>query len=170
MAIEIQVADITTLDVDVVVNAANSALSGGGGVDGTIHRAAGPGLMQACRVIGGCPTGDARITRAFRLPSIWVVHAVGPIWSGGEHGEAEQLRHCYRRSFELAVEKGADSIAFAAISTGVYGYPKPQEASVAIRVMMESIDEVGRIAACCFNDEDAAVYHKSLSLLESARE
>ena len=110
MPIEVLVADITALHVDVIVNAANSALRGGGGVDGAIHRAAGSELLQACREIGGCPTGDARITPAFNLPSSWVVHAVGPVWTGGEHGEATLLENCYRRSFELAIQKQAKSI------------------------------------------------------------
>jgi len=170
MPIEVLVADITALHVDVIVNAANSALRGGGGVDGAIHRAAGSELLQACREIGGCPTGDARITPAFNLPSSWVVHAVGPVWTGGEHGEATLLENCYRRSFELAIQKQAKSIAFPAISTGVYGYPKRQAAAIAIQAMRGASEKVGRVVACCFTDEDSVNYHYSLSLLERRRD
>ncbi len=161
--IEVIRADITTLEVDAVVNAANESLLGGGGVDGAIHRAAGPELLAACRGIGGCPTGEARITPGFKLPAKWVVHTVGPVWHGGAQGEPELLRSCYRSSFALAREKGARSIAFPGISTGVYGYPKREAAEIALAAMREA--EVGfeRILACCFSEADAALYRELMS-------
>ncbi|MCB1873342.1 MAG: O-acetyl-ADP-ribose deacetylase [Chromatiaceae bacterium] len=149
--------DITRLAVDVIVNAANSSLLGGGGVDGAIHRAAGPGLLAACRKIGGCPTGEACITDAFELPARWVVHTVGPVWNGGGKGEPELLRSCYRNAFSLARGRGAVSIAFPAISTGVYGYPKRDAAQIAVDSMREA-DGFEEIVACCFSAEDAALY------------
>ena len=132
MRLRVVQGDITQLDVDVVVNAANSSLLGGGGVDGAIHRAAGPELLHACRLLGGCKAGDAKITRGFNLPARWIVHTVGPVWSGGDHGEPELLASCYRRSLELATEVEAASIAFPAISTGIYGYPLRDAALVAV--------------------------------------
>ena len=132
-------ADITTLDVDAIVNAANSALLGGGGVDGAIHRAAGPELLVACRQLGGCPTGKARMTPGFRLPARYVIHAVGPVWHGGAHGEDELLAGCYRSSLALAMEAGCESVAFAAISTGVYGFPAERAATIAVRTVREVV-------------------------------
>lgn len=155
---EIMVADITGLSVDAIVNAANSTLLGGGGVDGAIHRAAGPRLLEACRAIGGCPTGEARITAGFDLPARYVIHAVGPVWRGGKEGEDALLRGCYRACFELALDKQLSSIAFPAISTGVYGYPKRKAASVAVEVMGEYAPRMTRIVACCFSEQDAEVY------------
>lgn len=149
--------DITQLVVDVIVNAANSSLLGGGGVDGAIHRAGGSELLEACRKIGGCPVGEARITRAFQLPARWVVHTVGPVWRGGNDGEPDLLRSCYRSAFALAREQGAQTIAFPAISTGVYGYPKSAAARIALAAMREATG-FSEIIACCFSAEDAARY------------
>ncbi len=160
--IEVRVGDITRLQVDVIVNAANEGLRGGGGVDGAIHRAAGPALMEACRVLGGCPTGEARLTAGFALPADWVIHAVGPIWSGGGSGEEELLEGCYRCALELARGKDVRSIAFPAISTGVYGYPKRGASQVAITVMREFEPEFETIIACCFSEDDAAIYRELL--------
>ena len=132
MNIEVWQGDITTLDVDAIVNAANSSLLGGGGVDGAIHRAAGPELLAACRTLGGCPTGEARITPGFRLPVRYVIHTVGPVWHGGSQGEAQLLAACYRNSLALAEAHGLDSIAFPAISCGIYGYPLDAAARIAV--------------------------------------
>ncbi|HEY3645730.1 MAG TPA: O-acetyl-ADP-ribose deacetylase [Gammaproteobacteria bacterium] len=158
--IEVIQGDITRLDVDVIVNAANESLLGGGGVDGAIHRAAGPELLEACRRLGPCPTGEARITPGFGLKARWVVHTPGPVWHGGERGEPQLLASCYRNAFILAAEKRARSIAFPCISTGVYGYPKMAAARVALGVMQGRLDEFERIVACCFGAEDAALYKK----------
>jgi O-acetyl-ADP-ribose deacetylase (regulator of RNase III) len=150
--------DITQLDVDAIVNAANSGLLGGGGVDGAIHRAAGPELLAACRPLGGCPTGEARITPGFKLPARWVIHTVGPVWSGGRKGEPQLLRACYDKSLALAREKGLATIAFPGISTGVYGYPKEQAAEIALAAMQAALEDFEQIIACCFSPADRDLY------------
>ena len=160
--IEVVQGDITKLDVDVIVNAANESLLGGGGVDGAIHRAAGPELLAACRRLNGCPTGEARLTPGFRLKARWVVHTPGPVWRGGALGEPALLESCYRSSFRLAAEQQARSIAFPCISTGVYGFPKRPAARIALAVMREHAQDFERIVACCFGGEDAALYRELL--------
>jgi O-acetyl-ADP-ribose deacetylase (regulator of RNase III) len=156
--------DITKLEVDAIVNAANTSLLGGGGVDGAIHRAAGSELLAACRALHGCATGDAKATPGFRLPAKWVFHAVGPVWDGGSRGEAEKLAGCYRRGLELAMEHGARSIAFPAISTGIYGYPSRPAAEIAVRVCREMADVCGveRVEFCCFDEQTAEIYEQLL--------
>jgi O-acetyl-ADP-ribose deacetylase len=159
--IEILRADITTLSVDAIVNAANSSLSGGGGVDGAIHRAAGPELARTSSALGPCPTGDAVITPGFGLPARLVIHAVGPVWRGGDRGEAELLRRAYDRCFQLALDEGTiRSIAFPAISTGAYGFPKPLAAEIAVRVMREQESGFGRIVACLFDEGTVRLYQR----------
>ena len=167
--IEVVRADITRLAVDAIVNAANSALRGGGGVDGAIHRAAGPGLLDELRRFDYCAPGDAVITGGHRLPARFVIHTVGPIWRGGSGGEPETLERAYRSSFERALEQGSiESIAFPAISTGVYGYPKVDAARIAIRVMLEYEPRFMRIVACLFDDEAERLYETELSRQRAA--
>jgi len=163
--LQILKADITKLQVDAIVNAANSGLLGGGGVDGAIHRAAGKQLLEACRPLGGCKPGDAKITPGFKLPAKFVIHTVGPIWQGGQHGEYEILQSCYRRSIEVALANEIRSIAFPAISTGVYGFPKTEAASVALTVLMSFAPSFDNIIACCHSDEDVEIYRNALQSL-----
>lgn len=150
--------DITALKVDAIVNAANSTLLGGGGVDGAIHRAAGPELKSYCAKLGGCPTGQAKITPGFKLPAKYVIHTVGPVWHGGKSQEATLLANCYRNSLELALKNGVKTIAFPSISTGAYGYPKEEAAKIAVAVMREYENKFDEIVACCFSAGDKALY------------
>ena len=163
-ALELHVGDITKLAVDAIVNAANEALRGGGGVDGAIHRAAGPELLTACIAIGGCPTGEARITPGFRLPAKYVIHTVGPVWRGGGAGEDDLLASCYRESLKLATAHGVSSIAFPAISTGIYGFPPERAAPIAVEtVRTHAAPSLTRVIFCCFNDAAAANYRSLLA-------
>ncbi len=163
--IEILQTDITTLAVDAIVNAANHSLLGGGGVDGAIHRAAGPKLKEYNQTLGGCPTGEARISPGFNLPARWVISTVGPVWYGGDQGEAKLLEQAYRSSFELALHNDVASIAFPAISTGVYAYPKEAAAHIALTVMKEYENRFVRIIAACHSMEDVKIYQVSLAAL-----
>ena len=160
--IEVICADITTLEVDAIVNAANTSLLGGGGVDGAIHAAAGPVLLDYCRTLDGCRTGEATLSPGFDLPAHRIIHTVGPVWKGGDHYEQPLLRACYQNSFAVALRNDVRSIAFPAISTGVYGYPKRQATEIAVAVMREYEDRFERIIACCFSEEDAALYRTVL--------
>lgn len=156
-------ADITTLNVDAIVNAANETLLGGGGVDGAIHRAAGPALLEYCRRLGGCATGEAKITPAFKLRARWIVHTVGPVWRGGRQNEPELLASCYRNTLALAAAHAVRSIAFPSISTGVYGYPKEPAARIAVAAMREHEAAFDDIIACCFSEHDLDLYERILA-------
>ena len=156
--------DITALEVDAIVNAANSRLLGGGGVDGAIHRAAGPGLLAECRGLGGCATGDAKATAGHDLPARWVVHTVGPVWRGGDAGEPDLLRSCYVRSLAVADELGARSLAFPAISTGVYGFPKGPAAAIAVEALRSTPTSVERVLLVAFDGETADLYEERLRI------
>jgi O-acetyl-ADP-ribose deacetylase (regulator of RNase III) len=166
--IEIIVGDITKLEVDAIVNAANSTLLGGGGVDGAIHAAAGPLLQDYCRTLKGCRSGEARLSPGFELPARRIIHTVGPVWKDGMHYEEALLKACYRNSFELALQYAVGSIAFPAISTGAYGYPKQAAAVIAVGAMLEYEDRFERIVACCFSDDDALLYQSVLQMLRAA--
>ncbi|MCK5215817.1 MAG: O-acetyl-ADP-ribose deacetylase [Candidatus Omnitrophica bacterium] len=157
--------DITKLKVDAIVNAANTSLLGGGGVDGAIHRAAGPELLDACRQLGGCATGDAKITKGFNLPARFVVHTVGPVWHGGKENEDELLKSCYKCSLALAIEHNIESIAFPCISTGVYSYPKEQAAHIAVAVVNGFLQEhhyMNEVVFACFSAKDLEIYRAIL--------
>lgn len=163
--IEIVKGDITRLKVDAIVNAANNSLLGGGGVDGAIHRTAGPGLLAECRSLNGCATGDAKITKGYNLPAKFIIHTVGPVWHGGVKGEPDKLASCYRRSLELAAENKLRSVAFPNISTGVYGYPKKLAAKIAVATVRDFLSEespVARVIFCIFDDENYSIYQEFL--------
>ncbi len=164
--IEVVQGDITKLNVDAIVNAANCSLLGGGGVDGAIHRAAGRELYQACLKFGGCETGEARITPGFRLPAKFVIHTPGPIYNDGLHGEPELLRSCYENSMKLAEENGCETVAFSAISTGVYGYPKKAATEIAVKTVREyPTQNVKKVIFCCFGEDMLKIYQEELGKL-----
>jgi O-acetyl-ADP-ribose deacetylase (regulator of RNase III) len=166
--LEVIVADITSLSVDAIVNAANSSLLGGGGVDGAIHRAAGPELLDECRSLGGCETGGAKITRGYRLPARHVIHAVGPVWQGGDRGEDELLASCYRRAIELCGLHTLTSVAFPAISTGVYRFPADRAAVIAVSTTVDALPAVpslARVIFCCFSHDGARLHEQAMTRL-----
>ncbi|HOB31014.1 MAG TPA: O-acetyl-ADP-ribose deacetylase [Bacillota bacterium] len=169
--ISVVIGDITKQEVDAIVNAANNTLLGGGGVDGAIHRAAGPELLEECRKIGGCETGKAVITKGYNLPAEYVIHTVGPVWRGGSHGEAELLASCYKESLKLAVERGIRTIAFPSISTGAYGYPVELAAPIAINTVAEFVDSassssIEEVRFVCFDEKTYEIYRRELDRLK----
>jgi O-acetyl-ADP-ribose deacetylase (regulator of RNase III) len=166
VTIEVVEGDITEQNVDAIVNAANTSLLGGGGVDGAIHRAAGPELLEECRTLRGCPTGDAKVTEGYRLPARWIIHTVGPVWRDGEHREDELLASCYRRSLELAVQTGIRTVAFPAISTGAYGFPLPRATRIAIRevrAFLEKNPALEKVFFVCFDRHTSDIYQRVLA-------
>ena len=168
--LEVIVADITTLGVDAIVNAANSSLLGGGGVDGAIHRAAGPELVMECRMLHGCKTGDAKITKGYRLKAKHVIHTVGPVWNGGKLGEDDLLRSCYRRSIELCQKHGLGSVAFPAISTGIYRFPAERAAGIAVATVVDALTaapELTTVIFCCFSEDSARLHEEALAAFGS---
>ena len=167
--LKIIVADITTLEVDAIVNAANRSLLGGGGVDGAIHRAAGPGLLAECRTLGGCETGQSKMTKGYRLPAKYVIHTVGPVWYGGKRHEPELLASCYDTSLRIAEEHDLKSIAFSNVSTGVYGYPRQDAARIALSVIFRHLQSAfrGEVTVCCFSEADKQIYENALKEFEN---
>ncbi len=163
MRLEAALGDITQQSVDAIVNAANQSLLGGGGVDGAIHRAAGPELLAECRTLGGCPTGEVKVTAGYRLPARWVIHAVGPRWRGGDHGEEALLASCYRRSLQVADELSARSLAFPGISTGIYGYPKEEAATVAVETIRSTPTAVEVVRLVAFDEQMLSLFEDRLA-------